>query len=257
MALFPMLLSGAALNAGLPLATGMLQNWTVGGATTTDGVVAGSGNVTAPGLSGNVGITADGDMPWPESANGANAAHVIGRMPFITPPVRVRDCNPKMACGLSWRQIGAGPSLLPMLFPYPRPSVGFIRMMLLATCILLVPGAAHAQDHWTGIGAINGTVMFMDTTTIVRDGTIRRVWVKSLDTSPKTFVAGKDTVTFDTVIGLNVFDCARGTRTVMSVRYLLGDDVVFTVPTTHDAPEPVRKTSFFGAIYSDVCRSPR
>lgn len=113
----------------------------------------------------------------------------------------------------------------------------------------------QAQDHWTGIGAISGTVMYMDTTTIVRDGSIRKVWVKSLDTTPKSFLAGKDTLTFDTVIGLNVFDCAKGTRTVTRVQYLLGDESVLSVPETHGAPEPVRSTSFFGAIYGDLCRS--
>jgi hypothetical protein len=123
--------------------------------------------------------------------------------------------------------------------------------------LVLVPGMARAQAHWTGIGAISGTVMFMDTTTIVRSGSIRRVWVKSLDITPKTVVAGKDTLSFDTVLGLNVFDCSKGTRVVTSVQYLLGDDVVSDVPVTHDVPALLRPKSFFGAIYNDLCRSER
>ncbi len=127
--------------------------------------------------------------------------------------------------------------------------------LLAAMAAVLCPRTARAQNHWTGIGAINGTVMLMDTTTIVRDGAIRRVWVKSLDTTPKSFLAGKDTLTFDTVIALNEFDCAKGTRTVKSVQYLLGEEVIFDVPLTHDASTPLRPSSFFGAIYTDLCRT--
>jgi hypothetical protein len=119
---------------------------------------------------------------------------------------------------------------------------------------LFAPVAARAQSQWTGIGAIRGTVMFMDTTTITRAGTVRRVWVKSLDSTPKQFVTGKDTVTFDTVIGLNEFDCSRGTRTVSAVRYLLRDQIVLDVPVTHDRPATLGARSFFGAIYNDLCR---
>lgn len=96
--------------------------------------------------------------------------------------------------------------------------------------------------------------MFMDTTTIVRAGSMREVWIKSLDSTPKEFVAGHDTLTFDTVLGLNVFDCAKSTRVVITVRYLLGDELVFQVPETHDKPAAIRPNSFFGAIYTDVCR---
>ena len=99
--------------------------------------------------------------------------------------------------------------------------------------VLLLSGVAAAlpaQEQWTGVGAIGATAMYMDTTTIIRAGSIRKVWIKSLDSTPKSFVTGKDTLTFDTVIGLNVFDCARHTRTVQAVQYLLGDDIVLDVP---------------------------
>lgn len=118
----------------------------------------------------------------------------------------------------------------------------------------LVPAGALAQGQWTGIGAIRGTVMFMDTTTIVRAGSVREVWIKSLDATPKTFVAGHDTLTFDTVLGLNVFDCAKSTRVVTTVRYLLGNELVLEVPETHDKPAAIHPNSFFGAIYTDLCR---
>ena len=115
------------------------------------------------------------------------------------------------------------------------------------------PTAARAQSQWTGIGAIRGTAMFMDTTSIRHVGTIASVWLKSLDSTPRQFVTGGDTVTFDTVIGLNEFDCSRGTRTVAAVRYLLGDEIVFEVPATHDAPASLDARSFFGAVYRDLC----
>jgi hypothetical protein len=119
-----------------------------------------------------------------------------------------------------------------------------------------LPHVASAQGHWTGIGAINGTVMYMDTTSIQRIGSLRKVWIRSLDLSPKTVMVGNDSLTFDTVVALNVFDCSSGTRTVAEVRYLLGADSVFDVTNDHGEPEKLRPTSFFGAIYSDVCRSP-
>ena len=124
--------------------------------------------------------------------------------------------------------------------------------------VLLLSGVAAAlpaQEQWTGVGAIGATAMYMDTTTIIRAGSIRKVWIKSLDSTPKSFVTGKDTLTFDTVIGLNVFDCARHTRTVQAVQYLLGDDIVLDVPTTRAAPEALRPKSFYDAIYQDLCRS--
>lgn len=95
--------------------------------------------------------------------------------------------------------------------------------------------------------------MFMDTTTIIRAGNIRKVWIKSLDSTPKSFLAGKDTLTFDTVVGLNVFDCVARTRTVDAVRYQLGDDVVLDVPATHAKPETIRPRSFYDAIVRDLC----
>ena len=129
--------------------------------------------------------------------------------------------------------------------------------MLAFVVAVAVPLAAHAQNQWTGIGAIRGTAMFMDTTSIRRVGTIASVWIRSLDSTPRQFVTGRDTITFDTVIGLNEFDCSHGTRAVGAVRYMLGDEVVFEVPVTHDPPAIIDARSFFGAIYRDLCRSVR
>jgi hypothetical protein len=130
--------------------------------------------------------------------------------------------------------------------------------IMLATSALLGPLLAApclAQKSWTGIGAIGATAMFMDTTTIVRAGTLRQVWIKSLDSTPRSFVAGSDTLAFDAVVGLNVFDCAHNTRTVTKVQYLLGDQVVFDVPDARDEPTPLKAKSFFEAIYNDLCRA--
>jgi hypothetical protein len=121
----------------------------------------------------------------------------------------------------------------------------------------MLPAGAAAQESWTGIGSIRGTAMFMDTTTIVRAGRIRKVWIKSLDTAPKKFVAGKDTLTFDTVVALNMFDCAKQTRTVAAIQYELEGEVVLDVPETRDSPVPVRPGSFFGAVYKGLCGDAR
>ena len=131
--------------------------------------------------------------------------------------------------------------------------------MVLAVLLALaaLPVSARAQSDWTGIGAISGTVMYMDTTTIMRVGSIRKVWIKSFDLDPQTVVIGKDTLTFDTVIGLNVFDCSRGTRTVASVQYLLGEDIVLDVAETHGEPEPLKPKSFFAAVFADMCKESR
>lgn len=127
----------------------------------------------------------------------------------------------------------------------------------LLSLVLLGPRSAGAQDSWTGIGAIGGTAMYMDTTTIVRTGNLRKVWIRSVDREPRKLVAGSDTISFDAVSGLNEFDCARATRTVTSVEYFLHDELVLDIPETHGAAEPVRPKSFFGAVYADVCRDSR
>ena len=57
-----------------------------------------------------------------------------------------------------------------------------------------VSASLPAQEQWTGVGAIGATAMYMDTTTIIRAGSIRKVWIKSLDSAPKSFVTGKDTL---------------------------------------------------------------
>jgi surface-adhesin protein E len=130
-------------------------------------------------------------------------------------------------------------------------------MLVLCVVAIVRPAGAAAQETWTGIGSISGTAMFMDTTTIVRAGSIRKVWIKSLDRAPKKFVAGKDTLTFDTVVALNVFDCAKQTRTVVAVQYELEGEVVLDVPETRDSPAPVRPGSFFGAVYNGLCGDAR
>ena len=162
-----------------------------------------------------------------------------------------------MATRHAWRQIGSPPSLIHMPYVPVMPPPRALRFVLSLLATVSLPVVASAQSQWTGIGAIRETVMFMDTTTIVRAGTIRKVWIKSLDSSPMKLVAGKDTLTFDVVLGLNVFDCSNGTRTVTAVQYLLGEDVVFDVPETHDKPVALRPNSFFHAVYTGLCQAAR
>jgi surface-adhesin protein E len=135
----------------------------------------------------------------------------------------------------------------------------FVRHLAPAPALLLLfvlwPATATAQRVWTGVGAMGGTAMFMDTASIERSGTLRTVWIRSVDSSPRTFVAGKDTLTFDSVTGLNIFDCSSGTRTVSAVQYLLGGETVLSIPVTHEKPEALRPKSFFAAIYNDLCRA--
>jgi hypothetical protein len=158
-----------------------------------------------------------------------------------------------MARRTAWRQSGACPSFTCMRNACSQTPLRLVQIAALITCAAASPRIAAAQGAWTGVGAINGTVMYMDTTAIVRTGNLRKVWVRSIDPTPKSFVAGKDTLDFDTVIGLNVFDCAKHTRTVTAVTYLLGDDIVFNVPDTHGTPEPLKAGSFFDAVYNDLC----
>ena len=157
-----------------------------------------------------------------------------------------------MAPDSAWRQSGSCPSLICMPNPCSKTPIRLVQAAALILCATWSRTAA-AQGTWTGVGAISGTVMYMDTTTIVRTGHLRKVWIRSIDPTPKSFVAGKDTLDFDTVIGLNVFDCAKHTRTVTTVTYLLGNDIIFNVPETHDTPEQLKTGSFFDAVYNDLC----
>ena len=157
----------------------------------------------------------------------------------------------------SWRQIAAHPSLISMQSDYTGSPLAFAGAAILSLYLALGPRVAGAQGKWTGIGAIDGTAMYMDTTTIVRTENLRKVWIKSIDRSPRKFITGKDTLEFDTVIGLNVFDCVSHTRVVKTVTYMLGDEIVFNVPETHDVPAALRPRSFFDAIYSDLCGAVR
>ncbi len=158
-----------------------------------------------------------------------------------------------MAIRIRWRQIDRRSSFRNMSIS-SRAAV--VHLVTLAVFLSGFAASASAQEQWTGVGAIGATAMYMDTTTIIRAGSIREVWIKSLDNVPKTFVNGRDTLTFDTVVGLNVFDCAKHTRTVEAVRYLLGDDVVLDIPATHGTAEFLKPKSFYDAVYQDLCRSP-
>lgn len=96
--------------------------------------------------------------------------------------------------------------------------------------------------------------MYMDTTTIQREGPLRKVWIKSVDAAASTVVVAGDTVTFDAVAGLNVLDCNSRTYTVSSALYYLGDEMTRSVPVAEVKPRPVAPRSFLGAVYADVCR---
>jgi len=160
-----------------------------------------------------------------------------------------------MTTRTGWRQTSLRSSFREMSIACPADLPLAIRLILIMAALSATVARAGAQEQWVGVGAIGATTMYMDTTTIIRAGTIRKVWVKSLDIAPKSFVVGKDTLTFDTVIGLNVFDCAKHTRTVTAVQYLLGEDIVLDVPETHAEPEALRPKTFFDAIYHDLCGS--
>ncbi len=131
--------------------------------------------------------------------------------------------------------------------------------MTLASLAVLaaLPVTARAQDSWVGIGAIGGTATFMDTSSIVRKGSTRTVRIRSVDSEPRLFLAGRDTLSFDTVIGLNEFDCTKETRTIRSVQYMLRGEAVLDVEDTHEKPVAVRPKSFFAAVLGDLCRDAR
>ena len=117
-----------------------------------------------------------------------------------------------------------------------------------------LPDTARSQESWVGIGAIGGTAMFMDTSAIVRNGSTRRAWIRSVDSAPRAVLAGRDTLSFDTVLGLNEFDCTRDTRKVLAVQYMLRGGLVLDIPETHDKPVAVRPRTFFAAVLRDLCR---
>jgi hypothetical protein len=142
--------------------------------------------------------------------------------------------------------------------PHPlrrrRPaSLRLTSIILTALFAVPFPAVAGAQGQWTGIGAIGGAIMYMDTTTIVRTGPLRKVWIRSVDTTATVVIAGSDTLSFDTVIALTVFDCARNTRSVETVRYMLGEDTVPNMPAPRSKPEHLRPGSFFEAVHDDLC----
>ena len=145
----------------------------------------------------------------------------------------------------------------PGVAPAVRIAIAVLTAGLLAAAAGPSTARAQSERRWTGIGAIAGTAMYMDTTAIVRSGAIRDVWIRSIDLAPRRIIAAADTLDFDTVIALNRFDCSRNTRTVMKVQYLLGGTVVLDVPETHADPELLRPRSFFAAIYRDLCAPSR
>lgn len=128
-----------------------------------------------------------------------------------------------------------------------------MKALVMIAAVMLAPCAARGQDHWTGVGAIGHTAMYIDTTTIVRDGPLRKVWIKSVDLTPTTVVIGTDTVTFDTVAALNVLDCSSRTYSVQSVHYYYGDAATFSASGPTDTPKPIVPKSFLGAVYTDMC----
>lgn len=125
--------------------------------------------------------------------------------------------------------------------------------------VLAGPRTLRAQDStpprspWVGVGAIGRTAMFMDTTSIERDGAIRRVWLESVDPEPTTVVAGRDTTRFDTVIALHVFDCRAGTHTVATARYFLASVSVSPPRPADTSPEKLRRGTFIAAVARDLC----
>lgn len=136
--------------------------------------------------------------------------------------------------------------------PPARPPLA---LAALAGVLALALGAApaRAQGSWTGVGAIGKTAMFMDTTTIVRDGDARRVWLESVDPEPTTIVVGRDSVRFDTVIALHVFDCRARTHAVTTARYFLGTQPVLPPRPADTRPESLRPGSFLDAVARDLC----
>lgn len=133
-------------------------------------------------------------------------------------------------------------------------SPGLFANALVMAILLLAPSVARGQDHWTGVGAIGTTAMYMDTTTIVRQGALRKVWIKSVDAAPSTVVVAGDTVTFDAVAGLNVLDCTSRTYTVTSVLYFYGDEMTYSVPVAGGTGRRISSRTFLDAVYADVCR---
>lgn len=133
-------------------------------------------------------------------------------------------------------------------------SSGTLATVIAVALLPLAPSVARGQDHWTRVGAIGTTAMYMDTTTIQRQGPLRKVWIKSVDEAASTVIVAGDTVTFDAVAGLNVLDCNSRTYTVSSVLYYLGDEMTRSVPVAEVSPRRISPRTFLGAVYADVCR---
>jgi len=135
---------------------------------------------------------------------------------------------------------------------------------LFILCAVAAPAGLYAQARWVGVGAIGRTAMLMDTASIERDGSIRRVWIESLDPEPTIFVIGHDTTRFDAVIALHVFNCVTSTHTVAAARYYLAGVEVAPPRPADTTPEKLRPGTFMAAVASDLCsdahtsaRSPR
>lgn len=128
-----------------------------------------------------------------------------------------------------------------------------------ALALIALPRSAHAQDStrargtWVGVGAIGRTAMFMDTTTIERDGPIRRVWLESVDPEPTTLVVGSDTTRFDTVVALHVLDCRARTDAVATARYYLAGASVAPPRAADTTPQRLRPGTFMAAVANDLC----
>lgn len=128
---------------------------------------------------------------------------------------------------------------------------------LLATAFIVsalaLPAHARAQSRWIGVGAIGRTAMLMDTASIERDGSLRRVWMESLDPEPTLVVIGRDTARFDAVIALHVFDCRTHTHTVAAARYYLAGVEIAPPRPADTTPEKLRPGTFMAAVARDLC----
>jgi len=157
---------------------------------------------------------------------------------------------------------GYGSEMRSVRFPPTRRALG-LTAGALALSLAVAPRRARAQDStrpkpvWVGVGAIGRTAMFMDTTSIERDGAIRRVWMESVDPEPTTFVVGRDTTRFDTVVALHVFDCRAATHTVATARYYLAGSSVAPPRPADTSPDKLRPGTFMAAVAADLCGAPR
>jgi hypothetical protein len=117
---------------------------------------------------------------------------------------------------------------------------------------MMVAPPASAQQ-WEQVGAIGSTVMYMDTAHIVRKGDLREVWIRSVDPVARTYAVGTDTLSWDTVVGLNVFDCRHHTWYVESATYYRSGELVRSAARNDEPPAPLVAGTFLDAVFRDLC----